>query len=483
MPLSEKIQTQKHKAIQLLEQQDFKKAKTVLDKLTKSASNDPEVWFLLSALHGLTRQPEKAEYYSRKTLALAPALPDAHFNLANALREQEKFVEASKVFEKTLSLQANHLGALINGAGTYDELGEHDKACDAYEKAIRLAPDMQRNYYNLAKALTAKGEFEEAIKYYHEALQRKPDDIDSRNNLSRILLSLGRYTEGWEHYRHRLSVRDLDFVTPDSLPEDLTGKHIWLVYDQGLGDELFFMSFAPVLKARGARLSYQPGHKKIASLFERVDCIDQLVLDGTIPEKVDYKVSIGDLPRLTGHGDGSSHPSSLHIPIKDENLAKAKQVLAEFGAPPYIGVTWRAGIAKKKSALFKQFGLNDMAQLCAPLDARIIILQRLPKDGEVEKFSETLGRPVLDLNHYNEQLEDMLAVLSLLDDYIGVSNTNMHMRSAVGKPCRVLVPFPPEWRWHTHGRSPWFPDYAVYRQQANEDWQAAVAQLRDDLTQ
>ena len=32
-----------------------------------------------------------------------------------------------------------------------------------------------------------------------------------------------------------------------------------------------------------------------------------------------------------------------------------------------------------------------------------------------------------------------LAVLSVLDDYVAVSNTNVHLRDALGKPARVLV--------------------------------------------
>ncbi len=469
-------------AIQLLELQSFSEAKAILEKLAVSAKKDPEVWFLLSAVHGLLNIHDKAEYYSRKTIALAPNLPDAHFNLANALREQKKFAEAIREFEKTLSLKPDHLGALINVAGVFDETGAIDKAYSRYMKAVQLAPTLHSNYYNLAKILTVKGEFDEAIKYYHAALERKPDDIDSRNNLSRILLGMGRYSEGWDHYQYRLSVRTAEFKSPDILPNDLTGKRLLLVYDQGLGDEIFFMSFAPQLKARGAWIAYQPGHQKIASLFKRVTCIDEVISDDHAVENIDYRISIGDLPRLLGHTDNSPHPASPEIPVRDENLANVKQLLANFGPPPYVGVTWRAGaVNRSKSVLFKEFSLTDLAEICKPLDARIVILQRLPEAGEVDQFSEILGRPVLDLSHYNEQLEDMLAVLSILDDYIGVSNTNMHMRAAVGKTCRVLVPFPPEWRWHMDGSSPWFPDFQVYRQKANQDWQPAIRKLREEL--
>ena len=482
MPSLQATQQQKQQAVQLLEQQEFDQAKKILDKLSTSAKKDPEVWFLLSAVHGLLNLPDKAEYYSRKTIALAPGFPEAHFNLGNALRQQGKHNEAITSFEKTLSLMPEHMGAIINSAGTYEEMGQLDKAYTNYKKAQTLAPNMPSNYYNLAKIVTTQGKNEEAIELYNEALKRDPNDINSHNNLSRILLNLGRYTEGWNHYRHRLSIRETGIISPETLPDNLGGKRILLVYDQGLGDELFFLQFAPMLKERGAWLAYQPGHDKIASLFKRVDCLDLVLPHEQTLNDVDYRISIGDLPRLLGHGDNSEHPASLQIPVNQDSLDKVKKILSDFGPPPYIGVTWRAGTPKTKTALFKEFELEDLANICRPLDARIVILQRLPAEGEVEQFSQVLGRPVLDLNHYNEQLEDMLAVLSVIDDYIGVSNTNMHMRAAVGKACKVLVPFPPEWRWHVEGESPWFPGFKVYRQTVDQDWRPAIEQLSHDLT-
>ncbi|HEX9782720.1 MAG TPA: hypothetical protein VGA56_08320 [Opitutaceae bacterium] len=33
----------------------------------------------------------------------------------------------------------------------------------------------------------------------------------------------------------------------------------------------------------------------------------------------------------------------------------------------------------------------------------------------------------------NEDLEDMLALLAVVDDYVGASNTNMHLRASAGR--------------------------------------------------
>jgi hypothetical protein len=76
----------------------------------------------------------------------------------------------------------------------------------------------------------------------------------------------------------------------------------------------------------------------------------------------------------------------------------------------------------------------------------------------------------------------MLALLAVLDEYVTVSNTNVHLRAAVGRGSRVLVPHPPEFRWMAAGRvSPWFPDSLIYRQDRAGSWDTAFAALTADL--
>jgi hypothetical protein len=80
----------------------------------------------------------------------------------------------------------------------------------------------------------------------------------------------------------------------------------------------------------------------------------------------------------------------------------------------------------------------------------------------------------------------MLALLDLVDAYVGVSNTNTHLRAGTGRPSHVLVPHPPEWRWmHAGERSPWFPEFSLYRQQrpdaGRSGWENALAALRRDI--
>ena len=88
-----------------------------------------------------------------------------------------------------------------------------------------------------------------------------------------------------------------------------------------------------------------------------------------------------------------------------------------------------------------------------------------------------LASRVHDLAAANDDLEDALALVSLLDRHACVSNTNVHLAAAAGAKVDVLVAFPPEWRWGASGASPWFPSFEVHRQLPGGDWSAALANL------
>ena len=112
----------------------------------------------------------------------------------------------------------------------------------------------------------------------------------------------------------------------------------------------------------------------------------------------------------------------------------------------------------------------------------MINLQRNPQANDIALFEHASGVRAADFSDCNEDLALMLAVLEGLDEYVGVSNTNVHLRAGLEKTTRVLIPSPPEWRWPAgFERSPWFPDCVLYREDERQGWSGALAALRGDL--
>ena len=302
-----------------------------------------------------------------------------------------------------------------------------------------------------------------------------------------LLLLQGNFRDGWQEYqwfwRRKVSAgRPLQPSPWDG--SNLNGQNVFLHGEQGLGDEFFFLRFVPWLRRHGAGTITYRSDPRIATLLSRAKEIDRIAAAEELPLPGDLVFAIGDLPRLLGMVRVDQIPPSLTLTPLPQHTESMRTRLAQLGPPPYVGVTWRAGTSAKRGSLYKECPLPRLAETLRATPATALALQRKPLPGEAEGFSQALGRPVHDLSILNEDLEQMLALLALIDDYVGVSNTNMHLRAGVGRTARVLVPAPPEWRWMAEGeKSPWFPGFTVYRQGYNRSWDEAFDMLATDLKQ
>lgn len=427
-----------------------------------------------------------------KTLAHYPQVAEAHNNLGNALKEQHRYDEAIAHYKLAAALRPDYTAPLNNWGVALQEMERPAEATPYYEAALAVKPDDAAVHSNLAAALLELGRIEDALDHLQAAVYLNPEYQEGRYNLSLALLNLGRLQEGWSHYLYRGSLKQrkaAEEFLDHALPQDLSGKRFLLTRNQGIGDELFFLRFAEQLKARGAWIAYRAADK-IAPLARRLPFLDQVVGREETPPDLDYTLSIGDLPLALGVKDLGYVPGSvrLSVPPAAEQALAARLAALPVGVP-LIGVTWRAGADKndpetRKSRLpYKEYPLERLAGLLRDLPGTVLILQRLPKPGEIESFAAALGRPVHDFTDLNEDLDQMLALMGRLDEYVGVSNTNTHLRAAMGRPSRVLVPANIlDWRWMSEGeRSPWFPDSRIYRQTPEGSWMNASLLLHADL--
>ncbi len=429
----------------LLTQQRNAEAIVALRRATAATPNDAMAWNNLGGAYLAAEQPDAAVEALQRALALDSAVVAAWSNLGAAHYRSGRYAAAVEAFRAALARAATpelwtHLGAALRGIG--DEAG----ALAAHERALAGNPDL----------------------------------AEARFNRALLLLGLGRFAEGWADYRARVSGRAFRRcqATTDTprLPLDMSGRRLRLESNQGFGDELFFLRFAPALKRRGAAIVYRAA-AKVAALVHPLAILDEVVV-GEDGAPADVTLLVDDLPYALAATDT---PPALPLTPDPQVQAALRARLAQLGPPPYLGVTWRGGVDKSGS-LFKRAPREALARLAGEWPGTVLMLQRQPLAGELEALIAEAGRIAHDFAALHDDLGDMLALLSLLDDYVAVSNTNVHLRQSLGLPSRVLVPMPPDWRWMAAGdASPWFPGCAIYRQAADGSWNEAFARLTRDV--
>ena len=439
-----------------------------------------------SMLHQLQRFDEALTEY-RAAVALSPGDPNVHCNLASAQIDIGNFMEAESIAREALRLDERSVIAHSMLSAALSSQGRLREALPVYRAAAALAPHDARLCTAFGCALFEAGLEREGIELLERVQANNAEAPAVHQGLAWAYLATGDFERGWREYAHRpargrVAAKQRGIELTTSLPADLSGKRVCLIREQGLGDELFFARFARLLLKRGASLAYV-ADSRLVDMFRRTGWFTEVLpYDSPFPA-ADYYALVGDLPLALGSAgsDGDeTTPPPVPLTALPERVEELRARLSALGPPPYIGLTWRGGIAPEQNrsanwAFFKHIPLAQFAKACAHMRGTFIVVQRHPEKSELEVVSEHLRRTVHDLSALNEDLESMLALLTLIDEYVGVSNTNMHLRAGVAKGARVLVPAPAEWRWLTAGEtSPWFPGFHVYRQGHDGDWSAGA---------
>jgi tetratricopeptide (TPR) repeat protein len=425
-------------------------------------------------------------------LAVAPDQVDALMSKAQALHKLSRYTQALQVFDRILALQPQDTRALNGKAAALFDEGTTDAAESAANQALAIDANYGPAHLTLGNVGHRKGDTRRALECYLEAerLAARNESqsgkalAEARTNIGIASLALGEWSRAWSAYSWKVH-RDLadrdpnDPGHPKPLPDDLSGKTLIVRGEQGLGDVLFFLRFCGPLTARGASVIYR-GDSRLAPLLQRSGVFIRCIPDHEPGPAHGLQAWAGDLPFLLGAPAPIDCPP-LKLDADPSHLSAVRSRLHALGPAPYVALTWRAGtqsLLDNNPTLFKAIDLQGLANGLRGVEGTLISVQRHPKAGETESLSTLLGRKVHDWSGANEDLEEMLAVMELVDEYIGVSNTNMHLRAGVGRGAKVLVPQPPEWRWMAEGdQSPWFPGIKVLRQQVNGSWQAAFNAL------
>lgn len=363
-------------------------------------------------------------------------------------------------------------------------LAKHPQAALApIQDCIKQFGESSESLGLLAAIYTALEEYALASSAAQKAISIKPEGISWQTTVSFCDLIQGQFSSGLPAFtfRNQTLVEQgrcpvLNFAHPSEL---------WLKNEQGPGDTLFFLCHAKSLVEMGWRLHVQ-AHPKIQKVLQQTGLFASVELAFTCPSH-GFWINIGDLPLAALQLGLPSPAAPLPLKVDEKLVTKLEKILQKFGSAPYIAVTWRGGVQGKKVRSGVRMGdryidTQLLGKTLSQTSATVISVQRVPDSKEANAFERALGRKVMDLSRLNDNLPEMLALMSIVDEYIAVPNTNHHLREALGKPSKIIVNRPYEdWRWSVEGNSQWYPYAQCYRQMADGSLEHVFSDIARDL--
>jgi tetratricopeptide (TPR) repeat protein len=484
-----------------------------------------------NALTGKGQIDAAIEAY-RHALRLRPAYPDANNNLGSALAGQGKVEQAIACYRQALSLRPDYSAAWHNLANALRVTGQLEEAIEAYGQAIQLKPSYAEAWNGLSLAHDEKGDTEKAAEALEHALRLNPNLPDAHSNQAMRWLLHGDFERGWPEYEWRWKLKgaplpQTHFVQPRWNGEDLNGRTILLYAEQGYGDTIQFIRYAPLVKQRGGRVMFvcMP---EVARLLQNFSGVDEMVPPGklppfhlhcpllslplvfktrveTIPANVPYlkadaalaeqwsgKLALvgRTLPATNVHGgkrppcevppsliDGAAGALTGGLPA--DSAGGGTGGTAQFPRAPScqlkVGLAW-AGRPTHGDDRKRSIRLSQLAPLAQISGVTFFSLQK--GDPAAESANPLAGMQLIDCAPDLHDFADTAALISQLDLVIAVDTAVAHLAGALGKPVWVLLPFKPDWRWLLNRNdSPWYPTMRLFRQSGRREWNEVIEEV------
>lgn len=453
-----------------------------------------------------------AEKFLRLFLQMQPNHVSGIINLSGVLRDQSRFEDSIELLRAAIYANPEEKDLWNSLGTTLLESGEPEQSLTFYAEALRLAPGYARAHHNTAFAYELLGEPDKSAHHFREALKtasNHKDRVTMTHGLSQALLAMGELDEGWELYQSRLDPAYghctnfvIDAPRWDGQNADqLRGKRLLWVGEQGLGDEILFLQLGrDLLKAIGPE-----GELRIAVEQRLVDMVRKALPGAIVGSHRTVRREGKDIRVIVGF-DAGLPPIDLWTPFANParafrrsldafdpepmlqpdpaDIERWREALAGLGDGLKVGILWKSlKMDAKRSKHFSAFD-NWKPVLKTP-GVRFVNLQYGDAADDIayaqSKFGVTIHQ--LDGIDLKNDLDQVTALTKACDLVIGPTNATTSLGAAAGAAVWYIHPHGRIWSHMGAGRSPWFASPRSFFGKGYADWTGIMKQVAAALAE
>ena len=469
---------------------------------------DPELLINLGLTAWNLKLTEGAAKMFQLYIAACPDSPLGYNNLGSIQSDMGKPDVAIDILREALYRMPEEAILWNSLATVLAEQGRADESLIFYEEAARLAPSFARAYHNLGYAYQHLSQLDKALVSYDKAMELVTDPaerIETLHSRSICLIGLGKLEEGFREYEIRNNERFRCYFhhiidAPRWHGEDVRGKKLLLVGEQGLGDEIMFSTILPDAQAavgdegklqicvdpRMIPLYQRSFPKAEVGTYDDRTLIDdngnkalRLVPFASKENKPDlwapmgsalqyYRKSVADFPRK---------PFLVPDPVR---TAAFKEKLAALPGKK-IGICWRSMLMSGKRA--KYFSpIDAWGTILQTPGITFVNLQYGDSAPDIARAEEKFGIKIhtvegLDLK---DDIDGTAALALALDLVLSAPTAAAHTAASVGAKVWYLS-VGLGWPQLGTGEYPWHPDTRVFWPEKFGDWDAVMPGFAAEL--
>lgn len=346
--------------------------------------------------------------------------------------------------------------------------GDTEEAHDLSREAIRLDPTASRPWLNLSLIRRDQRNVLGMVEAAEKAFALEPTDIHNEIALAFAYLFAGRYAEGFRHFEKRFEWRLHNFTQyPYERWKGETGKTVFLVADQGLGDTLAFSRFVPEVcgRSRYVHLSVQPGLLRLFShAFVDIPNLNIMPMGQPFPA-ADAWTTFVSLPHALGLSDEQIR-TAPHIKV--EPFGKSRQWLVP-DRTLHVAIQW-SGSPLNDIDQHRNVPLHFFSRLHEVPGIQLYAFQLDERADELAKSG--YAGLVRDMKPYISDVMDTLSFLRDIDLVVCCESALAHIAALAGKECWIPYSYlGRDYRAGVDGsKKLWTPNHTFFPQGTDRNW-------------